>query len=135
MPTSRSKPALVVTLSLAAIIAAPLNACRQTPASSHKEPAPAIAAPMASVPPGLTPNVRPAGHVDPLALSPAASAAQGDGGAVAAPVTGGPLPGAPSSFAPLVRRVRPAVVSIFTARVELVGSGYGFMNPQERVQR
>ncbi|MBL8681656.1 MAG: trypsin-like peptidase domain-containing protein [Myxococcales bacterium] len=39
------------------------------------------------------------------------------------------------SFAPLVRRVRASVVSIFVAQVELVAPQWGFMDPQERVRR
>ncbi len=124
MSTSRSKPQLVVTLILAAIAVAPLGACRHAPTTAPVPPPIAL--------PQVTPT--PVAH-DPSTLSPAANAARGDGGAVAAPVTGGPLPGTPSSFAPLVRRARPAVVSIFTAHVELVGSQYGFMNPRERIQR
>jgi serine protease Do len=39
------------------------------------------------------------------------------------------------SLAPLVRRARASVVSIFVAQVELVGPQWGFMDPQERVRR
>lgn len=39
------------------------------------------------------------------------------------------------SFAPIVRRARASVVSIFVAQVEVVGPQWGFMDPQERVRR
>jgi len=49
--------------------------------------------------------------------------------------TGGPLPGSPSSFAPLVRRVRSSVVSIFTTSVERQAVGWGWGEPSEHLRR
>jgi len=53
---------------------------------------------------------------------------------VAAPVSAHAV-GPASSFAPLVRRVRGSVVSVFTARIESYGMQYGFGSPRERVER
>jgi serine protease Do len=100
---------------------APSPAARTSPASP---PAPA-AMPAPSAP------ASDAGAAGPP--TPAMTAAS-DGGAVA-PAPGGPLPGSPSSFAPLVHRVRPSVVSIFTAHVEHRGMQYGFLNPGDRIAR
>jgi serine protease Do len=48
-------------------------------------------------------------------------------------VTGqGPLPGSPTSFAPLVRAVRSSVVSIFANTRQVVGDTWGWSRPQER---
>ncbi|MFO0559427.1 MAG: trypsin-like peptidase domain-containing protein [Polyangiales bacterium] len=53
-----------------------------------------------------------------------------------APAATEPTRAAPMmSLAPLVRRARASVVSIFVAQVELVGPQWGFMDPQERVRR
>jgi serine protease Do len=46
---------------------------------------------------------------------------------------GGPLPGSPSSFAPIVRQVRTSVVSVFAAIREVTGMQYGFNGTQERM--
>ncbi len=45
---------------------------------------------------------------------------------------GGPLPGSPSTFAPLVRATRASVVSIFANTRQVVGSAWGWSRPQER---
>jgi serine protease Do len=45
---------------------------------------------------------------------------------------GGPLPGSPTSFAPLVRTVRGSVVSIFANTRQVVGDSWGWSRPQER---
>ncbi len=58
----------------------------------------------------------------PVALAPAAA-------------THGPLSGSPGSFAPLVHRVRPSVVSVFTASVEMTGMEWGFNDPTQRFTR
>lgn len=55
-----------------------------------------------------------------------------DGGAGPLVPPGGPFPGSPASFAPLVRAVRPAVVSVFAAIREMNGMQWGFNVPQER---
>jgi len=79
-------------------------------------------------------------------VPPALSGAANDSGASSAVVDGAVAPVAaglppmaagstPPSFAPIVRRVRPAVVSIFTARVEQRGMAWGFTNPGDRIQR
>ena len=47
----------------------------------------------------------------------------------------GPLPGSPSSFAPLVRAVRSSVVSIFANTRQVVVDPRGWMPPQERYSR
>jgi serine protease Do len=135
----RSTRAFVVTLSLAAALA-PIAACRRPPANKEERTPPAplpTAAPgyASQGSPALPPVAPPPVVRDAAGMSPAANAALTDGGAVAAPVAGGPLPGTPASFAPLVRRLRPSVVSIFTAHVEMVGMQYGFMNPRERISR
>ena len=80
----------------------------------------------------LPPTARPAqGAPSPASVV----ASQGDAGSVAPAPTAGPLPGSPVSFAPLVRRIRSSVVSVFTAHIEHVGVQYGFMDPGERVAR
>jgi serine protease Do len=138
VPMSRSTPAFVVTLSLATALGS-IAGCRRPPANKEERatPAPLPSAshgmpmqPSAALPPSTPPVVN-----DATGMSPAANAALTDGGAVAAPVAGGPLPGTPASFAPLVRRVRPSVVSIFTAHVETMGMQYGFGSPRERISR
>ncbi len=52
----------------------------------------------------------------------------------APPLVGGqgPLPGSPSSFAPLVRAVRGSVVSIFANTRQVVGDVWGWSRPHER---
>ncbi len=135
---SRSVSSLVVTATFATLTAASIAAssgCRRPPANKEERP---IALPSNASPTNtaaLPPAPPPPTVTDASGMSPAANAALGDGGAVAAPVAGGPLPGTPSSFAPLVRRLRPSVVSIFVAHVETVGMQYGFVNPRERISR
>ena len=46
---------------------------------------------------------------------------------------GGPLPGSPTSFAPIVRAVRSSVVSVFAAIREVNSMQWGFNGPQERM--
>ena len=46
---------------------------------------------------------------------------------------GGPMPGSPTSFAPIVREVRGSVVSVFAAIREVSSMQWGFNGPQERM--
>ncbi|MDP3277501.1 MAG: trypsin-like peptidase domain-containing protein [Deltaproteobacteria bacterium] len=50
-------------------------------------------------------------------------------------ILGAPPGAVPMSLAPIVRRVRGSVVSIFTAQVEMVMPQWGFADPSERVRR
>jgi serine protease Do len=143
MSTASRRLAVLVTL---AATSASLGACRDLFERQEAAPAaPSSTAPN-TLPPAATATTTPTAQAAaPTATAPttpssatppsaAAVAAATDGGTVA-PTPSGPFPGSPSSFAPLVQRVRTSVVSIFTAHVEQRGMQYGFMNPSDRISR
>jgi serine protease Do len=90
---------------------APAPSAQRSPTPQPATPAPATTQPTSPPSPPAQAQASPAPHED-------ADRASG-----------------PSSFAPLVRRVRASVVSIFVAQVELVAPQWGFMDPQERIRR
>lgn len=105
--------------------------CRRTPAPPAPASPPSVVGnlQLQAAPPAIVP-------VDSSSPSPSQSVvATGDAGRTAPVVSNGPLPGAPASFAPLVRRVRASVVSIFTAHVEHRGMQFGFLDPGDRIAR
>lgn len=84
--------------------------------------------------PAITPITAPAPvrPPPPVAAEPVSERVAPDASVLPLAAQGGPLPGSPSSFAPIVREVRGSVVSIFATIRELVGMQYGFNGVQER---
>jgi serine protease Do len=80
--------------------------------------------------PAPTPPPAPSPRVD---ERPGPAPAVADAAALPLAPQGGPLPGSPSSFAPIVRQVRTSVVSVFAAIREVTGMQYGFNGTQERM--
>lgn len=75
-------------------------------------------------------------QIAPMPVAPTQNnGAQNTAPAANSPSLGQPPGAAPMSLAPIVRRVRASVVSIFTAQVEAVAPQWGFFDPQERVRR
>ncbi len=106
----------LVTLALTLSIGLTAASCKKNP---RPEMTP-IAAPRRAEAP-RTPDATPAQPAQP------AQAAQ----PVVAP-GGGPLPGSPSTFAPIVRSTRSSVVSIFANTRQIVTDAWGWARPQER---
>jgi len=100
-------------------LALSLGACRAKP--SREDPAAPPPAPVEAPSP-------PAQNPTPTLPPPPAPAAV-DGGLPSA--GSGPLPGSPSSFAPIVRQVRGSVVSVFAAVADMEGMAWGWSTPHE----
>ncbi len=105
-----------------ALVASCALGCRPRPQAPALAP---VDAPRAATPTPVRPGPGPTvAAVD--AGAPGVAPTPGD--------TQGPLPGSPSSFAPLVRSVRSSVVSIFAAHREVEGMTWGWGGaPQERI--
>lgn len=107
---------LTAFVALALTAASCRNVFRDEPPARLDPIAPPRGAPDATVPPSPAPPrpaAEPPGDRD------------RDGGA-------GPFPGAPRSFAPLVRATRASVVSIFANTRQVVATPWGWQRPQER---
>jgi serine protease Do len=80
------------------------------------------------------PSITPIAPSTPVATAPARPAPSAtDAAALPLAPTGGPLPGSPTSFAPVVREVRTSVVSVFANIREVSAMQWGFNTPQERM--
>ena len=77
--------------------------------------------------PAPAPNLAPRAEEHPSPIPPA------DSSPTQAATQGGPMPGSPTSFAPIVREVRGSVVSVFAAIREVSAMQWGFNGPQERM--
>ena len=105
-----------------------LTACKRTPGSRTEPPPRLVPIPTQPAPsPAPTPSPgQPSATQPPVATN-------ADGGVTPPLVAGqGPLPGSPSTFAPIVRAVRGSVVSIFANTRQVTGMQWGWSRPQER---
>jgi len=87
--------------------------------------------------PAITPIAAPAPvrPPTPAAVEPVSERVAPDASVLPLAPQGGPLPGSPTSFAPVVREVRGSVVSVFARIREMVGMQYGFNGMQERISQ
>jgi serine protease Do len=130
-------PATLALLTLAGTLGAP--ACGQLDGNAlwgsprARPPARPAETPRIAAAPDARPPTS-AGRPTPQPVAPAGQITQSEQPPSAPRLAEGSS-GTPVSFAPLVRRARSSVVSIFVAQVELVAPQWGFEDPGERVRR